>query len=268
MTNVAILVAGAGGRMGRAVIAEALRTPGVELAGGFEHAGAAEIGKDLGVLAGLDATGLEVAASAEEALGRASVVIDFTTPKATVETANAAAEKGVALIVGTTGFDAADEAAIAAAAKKTAIVKSGNMSLGVNLLSALVEEASRRLSEDFDIEIFEAHHRAKVDAPSGTALMLAQAAARGRGVSLAEKTAGIGSDRAGARKPGDIGFSVMRGGGIVGEHTVSFAGPGEVITLGHRAIDRGLFAKGAVAAARWVCGREPGLYSMRDVLGV
>ena len=219
-----ILVAGAGGRMGRAVVAEILKTPGAKLAGGFERPGGPDIGKDIGVLAGLDALGLAVEASAESGL------------------------------------------AIAEAAKTIPIVKSGNMSVGVNVLMALVEAGAKALSDDYDIEIFEAHHRAKVDAPSGTALMLGAAAARGRGVDLGAKRAS--GERAGERKTGDIGFSVSRGGGIVGEHRVSFAGAQEVITLSHSAIDRGLFAKGAVAAARWAMGKPPGLYSMRDVLGL
>jgi len=159
-----------------------------------------------------------------------------------------------------------DEAAIAEAAKTVAIVKSGNMSVGVNVLTALVEHAARTLDESFDIESFEAHHRAKADAPSGTALMLGRAAAKGRGFELEDLKAA--ADRSGVRKTGDIGFSVFRGGGVVGEHRVSFASMQEVIALSHSAIDRGLFAKGAVAAARWAVKQPPGLYSMRDVLGL
>ncbi len=268
MTKSSILVAGAGGRMGKAVVAEVLRTPGASLAGGFERPDGPDIGKDIGVLAGLDAIGLTVEDAAAAGLKRAGALIDFTSPAASVENALAAAEAGVAHVIGTTGFSDADDTAIAKAAEKTPIVKSGNMSLGVNLLSALVEDAARRLDDNFDIEIFEAHHRAKRDAPSGTALMLGEAAARGRGVDLGEKAAGMAGDRAGERKPGDIGFSVFRGGGVVGEHTVSFAAMEEVISLSHKAIDRALFARGAVAAARWAAGRAPGLYSMRDVLGL
>jgi 4-hydroxy-tetrahydrodipicolinate reductase len=266
MAKTSILVAGAGGRMGRAVVAEILKTPGASLAGGFERPGAPDIGKDIGVLAGLDALGLSVEDAAEKGLARAGALIDFTAPMASVENARAAAEKGVAHIIGTTGFSAADEAAIAEAAKTIPIVKSGNMSVGINLLTALVEQAARALADDYDIEIFEAHHRAKADAPSGTALMLGRAAAKGRGVNLDDKCAS--GERTGARKQGDIGFSVMRGGGIVGDHRVAFAGMQEVITLSHSAIDRGLFAKGAVAAARWAMAAPPGLYSMRDVLGL
>mgnify|MGYP003700308323 CR=1 FL=1 len=266
MPNSSILVAGAGGRMGKAIVAEILRTPGASLAGGFERPGGPDIGKDIGVLAGLDAIGLQVEDAADKGLSRAGVLIDFTAPKVTAENAKAAAAKGVAHVIGTTGLTDEDEAAIAEAAKAVPIVKSGNMSVGVNVLLALVEQAARALDESFDIEIFEAHHRAKVDAPSGTALMLGRAAARGRGAELSDKQ--TAPDRSGARKTGDIGFSVLRGGGIVGEHRVSFAGMQEVITLSHSAIDRGLFAKGAVAAARWAVGKPPGLYSMRDVLGL
>ncbi len=267
MSKNGILVAGAGGRMGKAVVAEVLRTPGAQLAGGFERPGGPDIGKDIGVLAGLDAIGLKVEEDAAAGLKRAGALVDFTAPAVSVSNARAAAAAGVAHVIGTTGLSAADEDAICEAAERTAIVKSGNMSLGINLLSALVEDAASRLDDSFDIEIFEAHHRAKVDAPSGTALMLGKAAARGRGVDLEDKAAGMSGDRRGARKGGDIGFSVFRGGGVVGDHAVSFAAMEEVITLSHSAIDRALFARGAVAAARWVTDKAPGLYSMRDVLG-
>lgn len=268
MTNSSILVAGAGGRMGRAVVAEILRTPGAKLAGGYERPGGPDIGKDLGILAGLDAIGLSVEAAAEKGLKRAGALIDFTIPAASVENARQASDAGVALVIGTTGFTPEQEAEIVATAKKTAIVKSGNMSLGVNLLTALVEDAASHLDDSFDIEITEAHHRDKVDAPSGTALMLGRAAARGRKVDLEAVSAGMAGSRAGKRETGEIGFSVIRGGGIVGEHHVAFAAMDEVITLSHTAIDRALFARGAVTAARWAAGQPPGLYSMRDVLGL
>ncbi len=267
MPKTSILVAGAGGRMGKAVVAEVLRTPGATLAGGFERPGGPDIGKDIGVLAGLDAIGLHVEDAAVKGLKRAGALIDFTAPQVSVGNARDAAETGVAHIIGTTGFSSDDETEIAALALKIPIVKSGNMSLGINLLTALVEEAAKILSDDYDIEIFDAHHRHKVDAPSGTALMLAAAAARARGIKLDENTTGLRGDRNGAREKGDIGFAVSRGGGIVGEHHVTFAGEAESITLSHRAIDRALFASGAVAAAKWAIGKAPGLYSMRDVLG-
>ncbi|HXI87750.1 MAG TPA: 4-hydroxy-tetrahydrodipicolinate reductase [Parvularculaceae bacterium] len=268
MTKNAILVAGAGGRMGRAVIAEIVKTPGVSLAGGFERADSPVIGVDMGRLAGLDPLGIEVESSAEAGLKRAGALIDFTRPEASIENARAAAEAGVADIIGTTGLTAEQESEIAALAKKIPIVRSGNMSLGVTLLAALVEEAAGRLSDDYDIEILDAHHRGKVDAPSGTAFMLARAAAAGRGVDLAERMVRVRDGETGPRRAGDIGFAVMRGGGIVGEHSVCFAGSDEVLTLSHSAIDRRLFARGAVAAAKWAAAKPAGLYSMRDVLGL
>ncbi|NNL90208.1 MAG: 4-hydroxy-tetrahydrodipicolinate reductase [Marinicaulis sp.] len=268
MPKNSILVAGAGGRMGKTVVTEILRTPGLTLAGGFERPGGEDIGKDIGVLAGLDAIGLKVEDSVDNGVKRASAMIDFTAPEASVANAKAAALSGAAHVIGTTGFSDDQEAAIAAFAEKIAIVKSGNMSVGVNVLMALVEDAASALSDDYDIEISDMHHKFKVDVPSGTALMLGEAAARGRGVDLSEKSTGIEAGRAGERRKGDIGFAVRRGGGVIGEHAVSFAGTEEVIILSHSAIDRGLFAKGAVAAAKWAVGKPPGLYSMRDVLGL
>lgn len=267
MANLKLLVAGAAGKMGRAVIREALSTPGVTLAGGFEREGSDALGKDLGPLAGLDAMGISVDSSPETAIRRADALIDFTAPAASVANARVAAGNGVPLIIGTTGFSADEEDQIAALSQKIAIVKSGNMSLGVNLLAGLVKEAARRLGPDYDIEIIEAHHRAKIDAPSGTALMLARAAAEGRGVDLERHSVRKRDGVVGAREEGAIGFAVVRGGGIVGDHDVMFAGGEETITLSHRAIDRGLFAKGAVAAAKWAIAKPPGLYSMADVLG-
>jgi len=171
-------------------------------------------------------------------------------------------------VIGTTGFDAAGEALINDAAAKATIVKAGNMSLGVNLLALLTQKVAAALGEDYDIEIVEMHHRMKVDAPSGTALMLGEAAAKGRGVPLGEKSVRVRDGHTGARKPGDIGFATLRGGSVVGDHTVIFAGDGERIELTHLAADRGIFARGAVKAALWGKGRAPGLYSMADVLGI
>ena len=185
-----------------------------------------------------------------------------------MEFARLAAKSGTAHIIGTTGFDAASEAAIAEAAKKTAIVKAGNMSLGVNLLVALTKQVAAALGNDFDIEIVEMHHRMKVDAPSGTALMLGDAAASGRKIALADHSVRARDGHTGPRKPGDIGFATLRGGSVVGDHTVIFAGEGERIELTHRAADRGIFARGAVKAALWAKGRAPGLYAMTDVLGI
>ena len=270
MSDCRFLVAGAAGRMGRAIIGEIAAAPGVALAGGFDRAGSAHIGADLGVLAGLEPTGLSVEADARAGLDRADAVIDFSTPAACLATVEAAAGRGVAMVIGVTGFEAAGEDAIRAAADSIAIVKSGNMSLGVNLLAGLVRDAAARLSaDDYDIEIIEAHHRDKRDAPSGTALMLGEAAAEGRGVSLGEAAVHARHGETGPRRRGDIGFAVVRGGGVVGDHTAAFAGAREVIELSHRAIDRGLFAQGAVVAARWAAAQKtPGLYSMGDVLGL
>lgn len=269
MARHGILVAGAAGKMGKAVIAEILKTPGATLAGGFERADSPALGADIGNLAGLDALGLALAGSAEAAgIKRAAALIDFSAPAASVENARAAAAAGAAHVLGTTGLTAEQEREIEALSRHIPIVRSGNMSLGVNLLAALVEEAAKRLSDDYDIEIYEAHHRDKADAPSGTALMLGRAAAAGRGVDLAQKSVPARDGMTGPRKAGDIGFAVVRGGGVVGEHSVMFAGSQEVLTLSHTAIDRALFAKGAVAAAKWAIGKPPGLYSMRDVLGL
>ncbi|HNS86759.1 MAG TPA: 4-hydroxy-tetrahydrodipicolinate reductase [Parvularculaceae bacterium] len=267
MANVKLLVAGAAGKMGRAVIKEALSTPGVSIAGGFERPGHEAVGKDLGPLAGLDSLGVAIEAGPEKQIARADALIDFTAPAASLSNARLAAEAGVPHIIGTTGFAAEQEEEIAALARRAAIVKSGNMSLGVNLLAALAREAAQRLGPDYDIEIVEAHHRAKIDAPSGTALLLGRAVADGRGVALEDNEIRARDGAVGARPQGAIGFAVIRGGGIIGDHDVMFAGAEETLTLSHRAIDRGLFAKGAVAAAKWAIGKPPGLYSMADVLG-
>ena len=244
-------VAGALGRMGRAVTALVEVAPAVALAARFNR---------------IEHEGL---VSADEALAASDVIVDFTTAEASAALAErAAARGGPALIVGSTGFSPQQDAAVAEAARRIAIVKSGNFSLGVNVLAGLVEETARRLAADgWDIEVFEAHHRRKVDAPSGTALMLGEAAARGRNVRLADVEARARDGITGERAEGAIGFSVARGGGIVGEHSVTFAAEEEILTLSHSARDRALFARGALAAARWVAGRPAGLYDMMDVLG-
>jgi 4-hydroxy-tetrahydrodipicolinate reductase len=205
----------------------------------------------------------------DSGLAAADVVIDFSTPAASAALAEVCAGRGgPALVIGSTGFDAAQLAAIESAALKVAIVRAGNFSLGVNMLMGLVEQAARKLGpEAYDVEVFEAHHRRKVDAPSGTALMLGEAAAKGRGVPLSGVAKRSRDGITGPRAPGEIGFSVMRGGDIVGEHSVSFIANDEILTLSHSARDRSLFARGAVVAARWVAGRSPGQYDMRDVLG-
>lgn len=204
------------------------------------------------------------------ALAAAQVVIDFSTPKASVELAQVcAAQGGMALVIGSTGFDADEIAAIERAAQAIPIVRAGNFSLGVNMLLGLVAQAARALAaSDYDIEVFEAHHRRKVDAPSGTAIMLAQAAADGRGVALEDVARPARNGMTGARPDGEIGYSVMRGGGIVGEHSVVFAAEDEILTLSHSARDRSLFARGAVEAGLWAVRQPPGAYDMQDVLGL
>lgn len=268
MTDLKIAVMGASGRMGRALLQAVCETNGAVVSGGTEQAGSPAIGADLGVLTGGEALGVVVSQDADAVIAGADAILDFTAPAATVAFAAIAAQNGVAHIIGTTGLLPEHEAEIARAAKKSVIVKAGNMSLGVNLLTALTAKVAAALDVDFDIEIVEMHHRHKVDAPSGTALMLAQAAAKGRGVALQEKSVRVRDGHTGARKAGDIGMQSLRGGSVVGDHSVIFAGNGERIILSHHAEDRSIFARGAVKAALWARDKEPGLYSMIDVLGL
>jgi 4-hydroxy-tetrahydrodipicolinate reductase len=268
MSDMRLIVAGAGGRMGRSLIQAIAASPGVALAGAVDAAGAAVIGRDSGELAGLGRNDVPVANELASLIAAADGLIDFTVPTATVAFAPLVASRGLVHIIGTTGLSAADEAAIADAAKRATVVKSGNMSLGVNLLAALVKRVARTLDQDFDIEILEMHHNRKVDAPSGTALMLARAAAEGRGVDLAQHSVAGREGVTGARRTGDIGFASLRGGTVVGDHSAIFAGPAERIELTHKAEDRVIFARGAVKAALWARGRPPGVYSMADVLGL
>ena len=271
MSDLRIVIAGAGGRMGRTLVKAISEQKGLVLAGALEHAGSAYLGADSGVVAGLPANGIPVRSDETDlplVLDGADVVIDFSSPAGSVRLAGVAAERGVAMVIGTTGFSAQDAVALTAAAKATAVVKSGNMSLGVNLLAALTRRVAATLDETFDIEILEMHHNKKVDAPSGTALLLGEAAAEGRGRDLDEWSERGRDGQTGARKPGTIGFASLRGGSVVGEHAVIFAGPAERIELVHKAEDRMIFAHGALVAARWVKGRAPALYSMADVLGL
>jgi 4-hydroxy-tetrahydrodipicolinate reductase len=264
-----IAVMGAGGRMGRELVRAIAAAPGCTVSGGTEISGSALIGVDLGTLAGLpEPLGSTITDNAEAVIASSEAILDFTSPKATASFAGLAAKAGIVHVIGTTGCDAASEAAIKGAAARATIIKAGNMSLGVNLLAALTRKVAEALGEDWDIEIVEMHHRLKVDAPSGTALMLGEAAAQGRGAKLAEKSVRVRDGHTGARKAGDIGFATLRGGSVVGDHTVIFAGDGERIELTHRAADRGIFARGAVRAAMWGKGRPPGLYTMSDVLGI
>ena len=269
MSDMGLVVVGAAGRMGQALIRMIQEVDGVRLAGAVERTGSAALGRDAGELAGVGPLGVPIADDPLPVFARADGVLDFTAPAATVAFAGYAAQARIVHVIGTTGCSAADDAGIAAAARHAAIVKSGNMSLGVNLLAVLVEQAARALdAADFDIEVLEMHHRAKVDAPSGTALLLGEAAAAGRGIDLAERGVRARDGHTGPRPAGAIGFAALRGGSVVGDHSVILAGPGERVTLSHHAEDRAIFARGAVKAALWARGRKPGLYSMRDVLGL
>jgi len=265
--EIRIVVAGAAGRMGRTIVRAMEETAGVALSGAIEAGGHPDLGQDAGVLAGMAAKNIAVTDDALPLIAEADAVIDFTRPEVSRELAKYAAQARIVHVIGTTGFSPDDEAAIRAAARHAVIVRSGNMSLGVTLLQSLVAKAAAALP-DFDVEIVEMHHRMKVDAPSGTALLLGEAAAKARGTALGE-TAQRGRDGAtGVRRHGAIGFASLRGGTVVGEHEVIFAGPHERIVLSHVAEDRAIFAQGALAAAKWGQGKRPGLYGMKDVLGV
>jgi len=266
---VRIGILGCAGRMGRALLAEVMETEGCSLEGGTEMPGHPALGQDLGALAGVDDIGLAASDDAIALIAACDAVIEFSSIDATVRHAALSAEHGTAHVIGTTGLDAAAREKVVAAAARTPLVWAANMSLGVNLLLGLTERVARSLGpEAFDIEIVETHHRHKIDAPSGTALALGEAAARGRGVQLAD-VADRGRDGVtGARKTGAIGFAALRGGDVVGDHSVVFAGLGERIELTHKAADRRIYARGAVHAARWLENRPPGLYDMNDVLGV
>ena len=269
MASYRVGVVGCGGRMGRMLLQALHEDPSCEIAGGSERAGSPLIGGDLGSAAGLAPLGLNVVDDAREVFRSAEAVLDFTLPKVSVEHAEMAASHGRVHIIGTTGLDAPQEAALAEAGRAGAtIVYAANMSLGVNLLLAMVEFAASKLADDFDIEVVEMHHRHKVDAPSGTALALGRAAAAGRDVDLDKVAQKVRDGITGPRRRGDIGFATLRGGDVTGEHSVIFAADGERIILSHRASHRGLFAKGAVRAALWARDKAPGLYSMRDVLGL
>ena len=267
MSDLNIVVTGASGRMGRTLICEIAQGSGITLCGALEMEGHPNLGLDSGSLAGMQPNGIKLTADPLPLLTCAHAVVDFTTPLVSTMLADLAAQARIVHVIGTTGFDEKAEARINAAARHAIIVKSGNMSMGVNLLAALAERAARALS-DYDIEILEMHHRNKVDAPSGTALLLGQAAARGREVALNKHAVKTRDGHTGPRKHGDIGFASLRGGSVVGEHSIIFAGTGERITLSHSAEDRSIFAHGALTAAKWGHGQKPGLYSMTDVLGL
>jgi len=268
MAGTRIGVIGCAGRMGRMLVADIAATEGCVLAGGVARPGAACVGQDLGELAGVPRLGIAVGDNAERLLRDSDVAVDFTMPTATADHAKLAASLGKPIVIGTTGLSGTEEAAVRAAAEKVPVVLAANTSLGINLLLGLVEQVAQRLGPDWDIEIFEMHHKGKVDAPSGTALALGRAAAAARGVSL-EEAAQRGRDGiTGPRRPGAIGFAALRGGDAVGDHHVIFAGAGERLELVHRATNRAIYAKGAVRAALWLKDQPPGLYGMKEVLGL
>ena len=260
-------IIGCAGRMGRMLIAEVLKTPGCTLSGGVEPGGEF-IGEDLGALIGEGPSGVKVTTDTKVLFENSDAVIDFTIAAATKMHADLAGQTGTALLIGTTGLDQDARAAIAAAAKNAVVVQAPNMSVGVNVLMALTEKLAATLGPEFDIDILEMHHRHKVDAPSGTALGLGESAAKGRGVALADVERRTRDGQTGARPEGEIGFATLRGGDVVGDHTVVFAADGERIELTHKASSREIFARGAVRAAQWSKAQTPGLYSMRDVLGL
>jgi 4-hydroxy-tetrahydrodipicolinate reductase len=268
MADMRLIVAGAGGRMGRALTRAIAETEGAVVTGALEAPGSELLGKDAGMLAGLPENGVKVSADLWSLSANADGILDFTVPGATIANVAIAAQRGLVHVIGTTGLSASDDAVIKSVTSRAIVVKSGNMSLGVNLLAALVKRVAQSLDDGFDIEILEMHHKAKIDAPSGTALLLGEAAAAGRKVALDQHSARGRDGVTGARKAGDIGFASLRGGTVTGDHSVIFAGPYERIELSHRAEDRMIFAHGALKAAMWAHGKKPGLYSMADVLGL
>lgn len=269
MSDIKLLVVGAGGRMGQALIKAITEMDGVTLAGAVEREGASVIGQDAGIVSGLaKPLGVTITDDALSAFLNIDGVIDFTAPAATLQFAEYAAQMRVVHVIGTTGCSLEDDEKIKAAARHAVIVKSGNMSLGVNLLAVLVRQATKALDADFDLEVLEMHHKHKVDAPSGTALLLGEAAAKGRGIDLNDSSVRSRDGYTGAREKGSIGFATLRGGSVVGSHSVILAGEGERIELSHIAEDRAIFARGAVKAALWGFGKKPGFYTMADVLGL
>lgn len=268
MSDMKLAVLGVAGRMGQTLARAVAATKGCSLAAGIEAKGSPAVGRDLGEVAGLEPLGILITDDPLPVFAKVHGVLDFTTPKATVAFVGLAAQARIVHVIGTTGLYAQDQAKIEAAARHATIVKAGNMSLGVNLLAGLTTRVACTLGPEFDIEILELHHRHKRDAPSGTALLLGEAAASGRNIALKDHSARARDGDVGPRRDGDIGFAILRGGDVVGEHKVIFAGPGERIELAHIATDRSIFAQGAIRAALWARGQGPGLYSMHDVLGL
>ena len=263
-----LAIAGAAGRMGRELARIVNETEGCVLSGGLEAPESAHVGADYGELIGIGKNGVIISDKPEIVLAACDGIIDFTIAPATIALVKLTSAMKKIHVIGTTGIDAAGEEAIKTAAQQTVIMKTGNYSLGVNMLAALVKKAAAALGAEFDIEVLEMHHRHKVDAPSGTALLLGKAAADGRQINLAENSVRSRDGHTGARNEGDIGFATLRGGSVVGDHTVIFAGAGERLELRHVAENRELFARGAVKAALWCGTRKPGLYNMFDVLGL
>lgn len=268
MTDLQIGVVGCAGRMGISLLRQIHATEGCAISGGSERPGHGDVGRDLGELAGLETLGLAVEADPRAMFTKAQIVLDFTVPAATVAHTALAVETDTMLVIGTTGTTPEDDAAIRTAANSVAIMREGNMSLGVNVLAVLVERMASYLDNEFDIEIVEMHHRYKVDAPSGTALLLGRAAAAGRGVDHETVRQGGREGITGERRRGDIGYAALRGGNVAGEHTVIFAADDERVELSHKATDRTIFARGALRAARWLANKDAGLYGMADVLGL
>ena len=267
MTDLRIAIAGAGGRMGAANIRAVTQTPGLVLHSAFDRPGSPAIGRDAGEASGLAKLGVSIGDDAEAALSAADAIIDFTAPTVSVMLSELAAARGLVDIIGTTGCSKEEDWAIAKSGSAGArIVKTGNFSLGVNMLAGLVRQAAAALP-DYDVEVLEMHHNRKVDAPSGTALMLGRAAAEGRGAEFDGNAVLSREGHTGARVSGNIGFATLRGGNVIGEHTVFFVGETERIEFVHRATDRGMFAAGSMRSALWAKDQPPGLYDMADVLG-
>ena len=262
-----LIVVGAAGRMGRTLVRLIGETEGLTLAGALEHASSSALGIDAGVLASGVACGVTITDDPLPLVVEAEGIVDFSTPATSLALAALAAQARIVHVIGTTGFTQQDDAKLAAAARHATIVKSGNMSLGVNLLADLARRAAAALGPEWDVEIVEMHHRAKVDAPSGTALLLGAAVADGRRIDLAEQSVRGRDGVTGARPAGTVGFASLRGGTVVGDHRIVLAGDGERIELAHVAEDRAIFARGALKAASWARSRKPGLFTMADVIG-
>ncbi len=261
-----ISLLGASGRMGRELMARVASAGDLELAGALAAPEDPWIGQDAGLAASLPEAGVAVTSSPDESVAGADAAVDFSTAAATVNIAAACAEAGCALVEGVTGITAEGQAALERAAKQVAVLQASNMSLGVHVLDELLRLAAQRLGEDYDLEIIETHHRGKADAPSGTALQFGRTAAAARGREFGEVAEFQRHGRTGARKRGTIGFSAVRGGGFSGNHSVLLAGSDEVLELRHQSLGRGVFAAGALRAARWLAGRPPGMYDLRSVM--